>query len=165
MNETLKKLTDETKASMITALASKAVEALIASTKSATDQDSGSFNVVVSTADMDRQGESVNQNGWDLTFFKMNPIVLWAHDYSSLPIGVCTSIEVKDGKLTAVGKFATDRDNQAVSPVVTQTMYPYSRSADGDDKETDWIFVRKFVESEYENYSSDNQDQWQGNKT
>lgn len=106
MNNTLKTLTDEIKAALITSIASKAVVDLIASTKSSKDTDAGSFKVIVSTSDVDRQGESVNQAGWDLTFYKSNPIVLWAHDYSALPIGVCLSIDVKDGKLVAEGKFA-----------------------------------------------------------
>lgn len=106
MNDALKKLSDETKAKLLESIATKQFIDLVASTKSADDKDAGSFRVVVSTSDVDRQGESVDQKGWDLTFFKMNPVVLWAHDYSQLPIGVCTSIEVKDGKLTAEGKFA-----------------------------------------------------------
>jgi hypothetical protein len=64
MNETLKKLNDETRAAIVASIASKAVADLIASTKSATDQESGSFKIVVSTSDVDRQGESVDQNGW-----------------------------------------------------------------------------------------------------
>src|SRR5690349_5839355 len=106
MNETMKKLNDETRSALVASIASKAVEALIARTKEASSDDSGSFKVIISTSDTDRQGDSVNQDGWDLTFYKANPVVLWAHDYSSLPIGTCTSIEVKDGKLVAEGKFA-----------------------------------------------------------
>lgn len=107
MNETtMKKLSDEVKAALVASVTSKTVSDIIAMTKAASDEDSGTFNVIVSTADTDRQGDSVDQNGWDLTYFKSNPVVLWAHDYGSLPIGVCTSIEVKDGKLVAAGKFA-----------------------------------------------------------
>lgn len=102
----LKKLTDELKASLVKSLAEKATQALFATTKDASEKDSGTFKVIVSTADVDRQGESVNQDGWDLSFYKSNPVVLWAHDYSSLPIAMCTSIGVIDGKLTAEGKFA-----------------------------------------------------------
>lgn len=111
MNETLKKLSEDTRTALISSIASKAVADLIASTKSAGSEDSGTFKVIVSTADVDRQGDSVNQAGWDLSFFKMNPVVLWAHDYAALPIGVCTSIEVKDGKLIAEGKFAPSDAN------------------------------------------------------
>lgn len=55
----------------------------------AKDQN-GSFDVIISTEDIDRSGEIVRQSGWDLANYKNNPIVLWGHDYYSLPIGVCT---------------------------------------------------------------------------
>lgn len=111
MKDALKKLSEEAKAKILTSFGSESVTNLIAKTKASSEQDSGSFRVVVSTGDMDRQGESVNQTGWDLSYFKSNPVVLWAHDYASLPIGICMSIEVKDGKLIAEGKFAPAEAN------------------------------------------------------
>jgi hypothetical protein len=54
----------------------------------AKDQN-GTFDVIISTEDTDRAGEIVKQSGWELANFKNNPIVLWGHDYYSLPIGVC----------------------------------------------------------------------------
>src|ERR1035437_6614258 len=100
-NETLKKLTEQTKKDIST----KFID-FIKKVKDASIGDSGTFKVVVSTADADRQGESVMQDGWDLTFFKSNPVVMWAHDYSTLPIGLCTKIDVVNGQLVAEGKFA-----------------------------------------------------------
>jgi len=55
----------------------------------AKDQN-GTFDVIISTEDTDRSGEIVKQAGWELTNYKNNPIVLWGHDYYSLPVGVCT---------------------------------------------------------------------------
>lgn len=52
-------------------------------------EDGGTFDVIISTEVMDRAGEIVKQDGWDLTNYKNNPIVLWGHDYYSLGIGVC----------------------------------------------------------------------------
>jgi hypothetical protein len=52
--------------------------------------NNGTFDVIISTEDTDRSGEIVKQNGWELQNYKNNPIVLWGHDYYSLPIGVCT---------------------------------------------------------------------------
>lgn len=54
------------------------------------EKENGSFDVIVSTEHVDRSGEIVRQNGWDLTNYKNNPIVLWGHDYYALPIGICT---------------------------------------------------------------------------
>lgn len=104
MQNALKKLSAEIKASLEASMASAAFKDLIASTKAA--DDSGTFEVVVSTADFDRSGESVDPTGMDLTLYKMNPIVLWGHDYYALPIGVCDSIEVIEGKIVAKGRFA-----------------------------------------------------------
>lgn len=104
MNETFKKLTEKIKAELAEHLQTKEMQEFIKSAKAATD--AGSFEVVISTADIDRQGETVSQDGWDLSFYKLNPVVLWAHDYFSLPIGIATEIEVKDGKLIAKGMFA-----------------------------------------------------------
>lgn len=52
-------------------------------------QENGTFDVIISTEDIDRTGEIVKQDGWDLANYKNNPIVLWGHDYYSLGIGVC----------------------------------------------------------------------------
>jgi hypothetical protein len=57
--------------------------------KKAKDEN-GTFDVIISTEDIDRAGEIVRQDGWDLTNYKNNPIVLWGHDYYNLPIGICT---------------------------------------------------------------------------
>lgn len=106
MNEKYKKLTDDFKNEFAAKLASPAFAEFFVKAKDASVDDSGTFDVVVSTADRDRQNEIVMQDGWDLSFYKLNPVVLWAHDYSTLPIGVCTSIAVIEGKLVAQGKFA-----------------------------------------------------------
>jgi HK97 family phage major capsid protein len=53
-------------------------------------EENGTFDVIVSTEDVDRAGEIVRQDGWDLTNYKNNPVVLWGHDYYNMPIGICT---------------------------------------------------------------------------
>src|SRR5580704_12810588 len=63
------------------------------------EDKNGTFDVIISTEDTDRSGEIVKQSGWELTNYKNNPIVLWGHDYYSLPVGVCleTYLTEKDG--------------------------------------------------------------------
>ena len=101
MNEQFKKLTEEIKSAM---LAQKDAASIVEQTKAASD--SGSFEFIISTSDVDRQGDVIDQNGWDLTHYKSNPIVLWAHDYYAPPIGVTDDIALVDGKLVAKGRFA-----------------------------------------------------------
>lgn len=48
----------------------------------------GSFVAVASTNSVDRHGEVVDNNGWELKAFKKNPVILWAHDHSEPAIGV-----------------------------------------------------------------------------
>jgi HK97 family phage prohead protease len=63
------------------------------------------YEFTASTADMDRDGEVIDVSGWDLKNFKKNPVILFAHDYRTLPIGKATKIGVKDGKLMDVVEF------------------------------------------------------------
>ncbi len=106
MNPALKRLTDESKAAFLKHLAEQGFMDMVASTKAGLPADLGTFKFIVSTEDRDRQGEIVKQDGWDLTFYKLNPVVLWGHDYQSMPIGVCTLIQVINNELVAEGTFA-----------------------------------------------------------
>ncbi len=53
-----------------------------------TKASDGSFIAIASTNSVDRHGEVVDNNGWDLKSFKKNPVILWAHDHSEPAIGV-----------------------------------------------------------------------------
>src|SRR5690242_6110604 len=82
------KLTEQIAADIkarVKALDLKTVEKL----RKARDEN-GTFDVLISTEVKDRAGEIVRQDGWDLANYKNNPIVLWGHDYYTLPVGVCT---------------------------------------------------------------------------
>lgn len=48
----------------------------------------GSFIAVASTNSVDRHGEVVDNNGWEMKAYKKNPVILWAHDHSEPAIGV-----------------------------------------------------------------------------
>lgn len=48
----------------------------------------GSFIAVASTNSVDRHGEVVDNNGWELKAYKKNPVILWGHDHTEPAIGV-----------------------------------------------------------------------------
>lgn len=48
----------------------------------------GSFIAIASTNMVDRHGEVVDNNGWDLKAFKKNPVILWGHDHNEPAIGM-----------------------------------------------------------------------------
>ena len=108
MNELLKQFNEDMKLKLDVALSSKEFESVVKATKEA---DGGTFTVIISTENQDRQGEVVKQDGLNTDIFMTNPVVLWAHDYSSLPIGVATRIYKKDGQTMADGKFAPAEAN------------------------------------------------------
>lgn len=63
---------------------------------------------VGSTEDKDRVGDVVMASGWNLKDFKKNPVFLWAHNYSSPPIGKATKVWLEEGKLKFHIQFADE---------------------------------------------------------
>lgn len=61
---------------------------------------------VISTGSVDRDNDTISVNGWKLENYKRNPVVLFAHDYDSLPIGKCVEIGINGDKLLATAEFA-----------------------------------------------------------
>src|ERR1017187_2563938 len=96
MEKTLKQLSDDIATELKDKFASPEFADFIAKVKAAGDDRT--FEVVMSTSDEDRQGDALDQSGWDFTYFKLNPVVLWAHDYSGFPIGIVTDIRVEGDK-------------------------------------------------------------------
>ena len=62
---------------------------------------------VCSTAAIDRYGDIIRQDGWQLDNYLRNPVVLWGHDSRSLPIGRALKTFVDKGKLQILAEFAS----------------------------------------------------------
>lgn len=74
--------------------------------KAPTDgEDTRTLDFIISTAAVDRMGDTIAVDGWKLANFRKNPVVLWAHDASMLPIAKASNIRVEDGKLMARAEF------------------------------------------------------------
>lgn len=58
------------------------------------DATTQEFTAVASSALVDRHGEIVSVEGWDLENFKANPVLLWSHDHTIPAIGKATKIWV-----------------------------------------------------------------------
>ena len=63
------------------------------------------FTFTMSTPDIDSYGDNVVQN-WDLKQFKKNPIALWGHNNSALPIGTWENVRKIGGNLTGKLRLA-----------------------------------------------------------
>ena len=60
---------------------------------------------VVSTGLVDRDGDTIAVTGWDLDDYRRNPVVLWSHDQSGLPIAKCVEVAVQGDRLVATFEF------------------------------------------------------------
>lgn len=81
--------------------------------------DNGKYRVLASTSAIDRQGDSVDQAGWDLKNFLSNPVILWAHNYSELPVAKATDIKITDAGLECEFEFASAEGNPKAQQVKT----------------------------------------------
>ena len=70
-------------------------------TATATKGANGTNVFTVSTGEVDRDGDTLDPKSWNLAAFKANPIVLYNHSRSDLPIAKCTDIRVVGGTLKA----------------------------------------------------------------
>ncbi len=59
----------------------------------------------ISTASVDRMGDTIAVDGWKLDSFRKNPVVLWGHDAELLPVARANKIWVEDAKLKAEALF------------------------------------------------------------
>lgn len=79
-------------------------KAFIVEVKASADGDR-KIDFVISTATVDRMGDTIAPDGWLLSNFRKNPVVLWAHDSSMMPLGRASNIRIQDGKLMATAEF------------------------------------------------------------
>lgn len=64
------------------------------------DEEAGRFRAIVSTEDVDRDGDIIRAAGWQLDRFESHPVLVGGHDYRSIrsQIGEWEGMEIKGGK-------------------------------------------------------------------
>lgn len=72
------------------------------------DLGDGKFSAVVTTSDVDRTGESIVTGGITYDNYMQNPVVLYGHDYQSLPIGKCTKLTAYKNKIICEFQLAVN---------------------------------------------------------
>jgi len=73
------------------------------------------IDFIFSTPDVDRQGEIIDQSGWKLEEFQINPVVLFVHDHYQPAVGQVTRIEIVNGLLEGTVKFAAEEYDFAMT--------------------------------------------------
>jgi HK97 family phage prohead protease len=72
---------------------------------------------VASDESVDRYGDIIRASGWDLSHFKNNPVLLFGHDSSAVPIGKVSEIGVDGSRLVATAEFRPEGDSAAADDV------------------------------------------------
>jgi HK97 family phage prohead protease len=67
--------------------------------------DQRALRFTISTGSIDREQDRIALAGWDLANFRRNPVVLWGHDASRLPIGRAFDLRIEDAALKASVEF------------------------------------------------------------
>lgn len=82
--------------------------AAISTVKAVEIKGEGTFKVIASTADFDRDGEKILVEGWDFKNYLQNPIILFGHKYNDLNaiIGAATDIQTNKSEVIISGVFA-----------------------------------------------------------
>ena len=81
-------------------------------TKTGTAEVSDDLEFILSDATPDRYGDVVEANGWDLAWFRKNPIALFGHD-NDFPIGTWDNVRVEGGDMPKAPSAASVRQNIA----------------------------------------------------
>lgn len=82
----------------------------VAKVEDSADEDR-TITGMITTGAKDRDFEQMNPKGAVLTDYNKNRVVLWAHDYSSMPIGKNLWIKRKGDGLVAKTQFASNKTN------------------------------------------------------
>ncbi len=83
------------------------------------DKDARTIDFVISTNGIDRDNDRIEVEGWDIDNYLKNPVVLWAHDSGSLPVGKSVRTILENGKLRSTAKFC-EKDYHPFADTVFQ---------------------------------------------
>ena len=91
--------------------------------------DDRTIKFIISTGSADREKDIINPTGWDTDNYLKNPVVLFAHDYNSLPVARTTSLKQEGDTLIAEAEFADESLNPAAEQVYQMLRQGYLRGA------------------------------------
>lgn len=94
----------------VNALKAKPDEAIrkqfvVDSSAKAVNEETRTATFVITTGAVDRDNDTISPKGWMLDSYLKNPSVLWAHDYSQLPVGKAIDMVATEKGLTSTVQF------------------------------------------------------------
>ena len=70
--------------------------------------ETGRVTSIISTGDIARDEAVIDPNGWDFTNYDRNPVVLWGHDDSSMPVARTVAHRLDGSELVADAEIDMD---------------------------------------------------------
>lgn len=95
---------------------------------------------IITTQSPDREADVVITAGIDTSNFEKNGVVPFAHDYKSLPVAKCVSIERHETKLIAVCEFATADMNPVAEQVYRMVKAGFLSAASIGFRPLEWVY-------------------------
>lgn len=77
----------------------------IDATAKAIDPETRTARFTITTAGVDRDNDTVAVDGWDVASYQKSPVVLWAHDYSQMPVARAIDLVQTAKGLEATAEF------------------------------------------------------------
>lgn len=71
-------------------------------------EDEPIIRFIATDGSEDRHGSRINPNGWDLSQFKRNPVILWGHNQAIPAIGKGEEISLANGRMELDVRFALE---------------------------------------------------------
>lgn len=116
----------------------------------------------ISTDSVDRDGDTIAVDGWELDNFLKNPVVLFGHNYRDLPVARALDVWVEGKKLKSDAEF-TDAETYAFGDTVYRMFLgKYMRAVSVGFSPTKWMWVEEddrpfgidFIQQELLEYSA-----------
>lgn len=82
------------------------------------NEDDNVRSFVISHVSTDRDGDTLEPNGCKFENFMKNPVVLWAHGYTSPPIGKALNLDIQSDRIVSKVKFAPTAFAQEIKALV-----------------------------------------------
>lgn len=73
--------------------------------KGSVDAEARTVRFCITTGSVDRDNDTINPKGWDVSDFLRNPVVLWSHDYSQLPVARALDVTATGNGLESTAQF------------------------------------------------------------
>lgn len=112
------------------------------------DKEKRLIDFIISTDSVDRMGDIIEVNGWDLKSYRKNPVVLFGHMSSIPPIGKAIKVWKEDGVLMATAEFMPPDISNFAHSIFRMYEEKFLRAVSVGFKPKKWEWIRSEEDEE-----------------